>query len=597
MNIYEYTQGQITSYPHRTIELYGVRQFNQHDLLQRIAAYSDSHYTSSMYDDLGRRKPFYNINQRILHKQRTAEDIDTKDMSITTTRPAHYAKSLLISTANKAWMKRVNFAKTLNKMTEYRGRDGGLLVKRVMNDGVLDIEIVDLLTTITDPTDIPSGVKIQTMLMNPAELVDMKKRGWENVEDAIVLGTQTVDDVKKEGSNPSTEYIKVYVVEGVLPRNMVDAEAEDFTYSNQMHVITLYTTEDGDGNEKQEGITLYSTEKKASDFKYLPYEEVSGRSLGRGMVEQSFEAQMAINEVVINEKNTMEIASKSILVQPQGNGFTANNILTDVHDGSVLDYNIQAPTVLNSTPSSLGYNQTLLSSWQRQVSDQTSVQDVNTGNMPASATFRGMALQNQEANSIFELRREEMAIFLKEIYQDWIIPYLKEWVSTTEFLELELSPETMEKVINDYAYTKAKKKTHKRYFEGAYDKAEVGTKFLTMALDTEVEAQRIKSELKSSNKRWLKTNSSYLKDVEFQLDIVITDEQRVKQVYLANQIDILNTYLANKQAFMSDPNAMKMYNQIQQSLGLSPLENIEEEIQPNQEAQAQPVELESLEVA
>ena len=134
MNIYEYTQGQITSYPTRTIELYNTRQFNQYDLLNQIAAYTDSHYTSGQFDDLGRRKPFHNISNRILHKQRTAEDIDTKDIQLTTTRPDHYAKSLLMSVANKKWMKMVNFPLTLNKMTKNRGEQGGVLVKKVMKE-------------------------------------------------------------------------------------------------------------------------------------------------------------------------------------------------------------------------------------------------------------------------------------------------------------------------------------------------------------------------------------------------------------------------------------------------------------------------------
>ena len=591
MNIYEYVQGQIVSYPTREIELYNNRQFNQYELLNRIAAYTDSHYTSGQYDDLGRRKPFHNISNRILHKQRTAEDIDTKDIELTTTRPNHYVKSLLMTVANRKWMKLTNFAQTLNQMTEVRGRDGGVLIKKVKKDGQLYIEVVDWLTTITDPTDIPSGSKISEFKYNPAELIAMKANGWENVEEAIMMNEESKsnDDIKMTGANPGTDYITVHVIDGVLPKSMLDENAKDFEYSRQMHVVVLYTSE-VEGKKKQEGITLYATEKKEDQYKYLPYEKMSGRSLGRGMVEQSSQAQVGINEAVINEKNTMDIASKVILQSPNGNGINANNILTDLHDGAVLDYNISPISLLNTTPNSLSYNRTIIDGWNAQANNQTSVQDVNTGNMPASATFRGMALQNQEANSIFELRREEMGIFLKEIYTDWIIPHLKKWIKTQEFLEAELSSEEMKKVVDDYSYKKARREVDANYFAGKYNDLPPGTKFIQMALEQDIIAEDVKASLKSSRKLWLKAGDDYLDGIEFDLDIVITDEQRIKQVFLSNQVDVLNSYLANREIFANDPNAMKMYNDIQQTMGLSPLDSMDEPVQAPQEL-GQPVEL------
>ncbi len=595
MDIYSFAQQKITSYPSRVITLYGIRQFNQSELLNRIAAYTDSHYTTSQVDDLERRKPFYNITNRILHKQRTAEDIDTKDIFLSTKRPDHYAKSLLIQTANQAWMKRVNFAHTLNEMTEARGRDGGVLIRRSIRDGLLRVDVMDLLTTITDPVDIESGFKIQEMLMNPAEMVEMKANGWENVEDAIVMGLES--NMASEDSNTkNSDYVKVHVVEGVLPRTMIDETAEEFEYSTQLHIVVLYATTDDTGEELQGGLTLFANEKEGSDFKYLPYEKASGRSLGRGMVEQSMEAQVSINEVVINEKNTMEIAGKVTFAQPSGNGLSSTNILTDYHDGAVFDYNISAPQLINATPASLGYNQTMIGSWQTQVNNQTSVQDVNTGNMPASTTFRGMALQNQEANSIFELRREEMGIFLKEVYQDWVIPWLTKWVSTQDFLEMEMTSEQMQTVLDDYSYNSARKIVDAKYFNGGYDDAPAGTKFIQMAFDTEIEADKIKRDITKNGRVWLKPEAKYLDGVEFQLDVVITDEQRIKQVYLSNQVDILNTYLANRDALQSDPNALRMYNQIQETLGLSPLQNFDQGVQGQQEVvtQASPLQLEAV---
>lgn len=578
MNIFEYTQNQVTQYPTTTIDIGDFDTFNQYDLLNKIEAYTSSKYTKGSYDKLGRRKPFYNITRRLLNKQKEAEDIDTKDIQLTTTRPDHYGKALLMTVANKKWMKKVNFAKTLNELTETRGKFGGVLIKKVMVDGMLEIEVVDWLSTITDPNDIDSGVKIQELKFNPAELMNMKSSGWENVEEALRMSSE--DNV----DNTNSDYTTVYVVSGVLPRSMINDDAEEFEYSEQLQIITLSKSKDDKGDEKDDGIILYQKEGIDKAYKYLPYNKRSSRSLGEGIVESSIEAQVSINEVVINQKNTMDIAGKPIFQQPKGNS-AAKNIWTSIVDGDVIEYNQAPMSLIQSMPNSLGYNQTIQNSWQSQIDGASSVHGVNTGDMPASATFRGMALQNQEANSTFDQKKEEVDIFLREVYIDWIIPFLKTWIKKQEFLDAEIPADKLEKVLNDFTYNLARKTVNKKYQEGVYSDLPAGELFPTMALDIEIEQQRLMANM-PKDKLWTKSSKNYLDGIEFDLDIIITDEQRIKQVYVSNQIDLLNSYLANREAFTADPNAMKMYNAIQETLGQEPLEAIDQPI-TQQEAEPQ----------
>ena len=574
--IYEYVQAQITSYPQKELDL-KYRSFNQYDTLNKIVAYTDSHYTSGQTDERNRRKPFFNISNRILHKQRTAEDIDTKDINLTTQRPDHYAKSMLMSVANKKWMKLTNFPLTLNKMTETRGRFGGLLVKKVIKDGMVTIEVADLSQLITDPVDIASGTKIDPQKYNASELIDMKKSGWYNIDEAIALNE--MDD-----SRDNTDYIDVYIIDGVLPRTYKDENAEKNEYSHQMHVITLSTTLDDNGDEKTEGITLYCSETKENVYKYLPYENVSGRSLGRGMVEQSFEAQMSINEIIINEKNTMDVTGKALATVQGGSGIEGSNLLDGYVDGTAIKDDTGTLKPFQFQANNIGYNQTMRQAWTNNNDGQASVLDVNTGDMPASATFRGQALQNQNADALFGLRREEMGIFLQEIYRDWIIPYLKKWVKTQEFMEMELSAEDMQRVIEDYSYNVGQNLATKRYFDGKYDDAVAGTKFQQMALDADFEAQAVRDQLRSGDKNWIKSDSKYLDGIEFDLDILITDEQVNKQVFLSNQVDALNSYLANVQIIQQDPNAQKQMNSILNTMGQPQLQAMDAPVEEEGQA-------------
>ena len=566
--IYEYTQKEISAYPLKTVET-ASGSFNQYETINKIEAYTKSKYINGNRDSLKRRKPFHNVSNRILNKQRSAEDIDTKDIQLTTTKPDHYAKSLLMTVANKKWMKKVNFAKTLNEMTETRGKFGGVLVKKVMNQGLLNIEVIDWITTITDPVDIQSGVKIQQLKYNYAELLDMKKSGWSNVEEALLEVSERKED------NDTTEYLDVYIVNGVLPRTMIDDNANEFEYSEQMHVVVLFKTTNASGKEEQDGISLFEAENVDISYKYLPYKKLSSRSLGQGMVEASFEAQISINEAVINEKNTMDIASKTIFQQLKGNS-NAKNVWTDIVDGTVIDNNIAPMTLLNATPSSLGYNRTIVDGWQQQLNNETSVKESNTGDTPASATWRTSALDNQEANSIFELRREEMGIFIKEIYTDWIIPFLKTWIKKQEFIEGELSSDEMQRVLEDYAYKTARKKVDEKYFNGEYNNLPAGQKFPQMSLDTEIEKDLIMQDL-PKDKIWLKSDKKYLDGIEFDMDVLITGEQRNKQAEIVNKINLFNSYAMVRDSFNTDKNISTKLNEIAESLGQKPFEMIEQD--------------------
>ncbi len=575
MNIYEFVQEKVTAYPTTEITLHGHKQFNQYELINTIDSYRASLYTSGQYDDIGRRKPFQNEMNRILNKQQTAEEVDTKDISLETTRPHHYVKSFTMTLANRYWMKKANFAKTLNKMVEVRGAYGGVLIKKVMRDDVLNIDVANWSHIVTDPADINSGIKIEPFELSPAELMKKKEEGWGvgefegSIEDAIMLAEANQDDERNQ-KKTMTDYVTVYTVHGVLPRVYMDDEASMFDYSEQTHIVVLGGETD-DGEEA--GVTLFAAEDVEHPYKYLTYKDYPGRGLGQGKGEESIEPQISINEMAIAEKNAMEIAGKPIF---QADTDTVNvlknrNLITGVRDGTVLEHGGQPISLLNSTPNSIGQFANIITRYKQALDGQTSTLDVNTGNMPASATFRGQALQNQEANSLFELRREEMGIFLQEVYRDWVIPYLKTMLRDEEFITAKLSPEELQMVQKDYVQKMADKKINERLLNGEYDEMPAETKWIQINNDREQTVLLITDELKGKN--FIKSPKGYLDDVEFDLDIIITNEQRIKQVFLEIQVDALQTYLQNREAINTDPNARSMVAQIFETVGLPPLES------------------------
>ena len=155
------------------------------------------------------------------------------------------------------------------------------------------MEVVRWKNVITDQVDIKKGPIIEKHWMTPVQLEE-KRGAWDDkaIDEAIVL-------CKKKSKDSPRGNVLVYEVKGIFPKEYID---EGEGYSLQCHYLIA------DGKHE---ITLYSEELKESCYKYLPWEEVPGRALGRGIIEKGEEAQVWINDSVIAEKNACIVTGKA----------------------------------------------------------------------------------------------------------------------------------------------------------------------------------------------------------------------------------------------------------------------------------------------
>lgn len=559
-------------YPNRLITVVDGYEFNQHDQITEIELYTNSRFVNGNKDDANKLKPFYNITTRLLINQQSAEDIDTKDMVIETDYKDFYVQSFLLTKQNQKWMKESNFALTLNQMTEARGKYGGVLVKKVEDGDKLSIEVVDLVSAITDPVDILGGVKVLEHHFTPAQLKLKEKEGWKDVDAAIQYHSESNQSDVAEGENRDTfgDYIKVYEVHGVLPKSFVDENADEYEYSQQVHIICGL---EWGGEDADKSVPLFSEETDEQLFKYLPYRKVARRSLGWGVIEEARESQIWTNDAVYREKLAMEFAGTPILQSPVGNKMAGKNIRNTV-PGTVLKHTDGKPyTSVNFTPGGLQYFTTLKQSWDQQVSRATSTTDVNTGaGLPSGTAYRLGALLNEEANKPFEKRREEMGIFLNEVYQDWVLPFLIRQLQQGGQMAAELSFEEMRVVDEDMARHTARNRIFADYFAGKYNGLSVSERWMRMA-DDEVRYQNEQrlALSRTKNKRYFDYPADYFDGATYKLTVNITNEQKVKAVYLETISNILNTVATNPN-ILKDPVLNQLFNQIMESAGYSPVE-------------------------
>lgn len=529
----EYEQG--------TIELIDGLEFSQSQTLKMIEFYSNSKFLKGQRDELGREKPFHNVLNANVDVSIVATDIDTKDIQVIATAPESYTQAFLLGHEVKNWMRETNFAATLNDMGQTRPRYGGLLVKKCEYDNELEVEVVRWKNVITDQVDILKAPIIEKHWMTPFDL-DSKRGVWndEAIDDAIALCNKK----SKDGPRGS---VLIYEVEGVFPKSYI--EGNDDEYSRQCHYIIA---------DRKKELTLYSEELKESRYKYLPWERVPGRALGRGVIEKGEEAQVWINDSIMAEKNAMELAGKSI-VQTASKKYAGRNILTELDNGTILEHEDGKPfTRVELTPSALPVWQNLVQRWQGQFDRQTSVTDALRGETPPSGqAFRLQAMVTNQSASQFDYRREEMGIFIREIFMEWVLPYLIKKLKKAHTLVDDFSKDELDQIDEAYINSLIKKELEKAVKNGE----------IVDPIEIEQQKQEAMQKLaKTGSHRYLDVPQGFYDDIKVKVDIVTTGEQQNKQATLESLSNILQTVAANP-AILQDPVLSDIFYSIVETAG------------------------------
>lgn len=551
----------INNYYKESIDQIEGLSFSQWDTLKRVIFYSDSKYLEGNTDAKGRDIPFFNISNYAVNVAVRATDFDTKDITVVADNEDSSTQSFVINHELKDWFKKAKFANTLNEMGETRARYGGLLVKRVQRD-TLEIDVVNWKNTVTDQVDIDNGVIIERHWMSPIDL-SKKKKAWDNVDEAIEIMQQ-----KKREDGRSEDKVLVIEVEGEFDTSYITGdEQETGEYSLQKHFIA--------GWEDGEQVLLYSEEKKATDYKYLPWQKIPGRGLGRGVVEEAFEAQTWVNDAKVKEKEIMEYASKIGFksTDPQ----ITEQSLDDLDNGFILSLSGGDFAPVNTVSNAIPAFSNLIQSWEQQYRQASSTPEAITGEtMPSGTPFRSLAVQNQEARSFFDYRKEEMGQFIEEIINEWVIPYLIKKINKKHILTSDYTTEDIKKIDKAFGIKKANEKLVKDTLAGKVVTAE--------EYNRTVDAF---SEMQSTlgNTRFLEVPDKFFDNWQGRVTTVTTGEQYNKQVVLESLMTIMQMVQENPDIVKSPlfSRAVEL-----SGAGISPIQIYESTTQDNRAGQGTP---------
>lgn len=530
--------------------------FSQWQTLKKIEFYSNSKYLTGDKDELGRDKPFYNIVNYRVNVAVRATDIDVKDIKIISDNPNFAEYAFLYNHEAYEWMKQSDFSLFLNDFGQTRARYGGVLVKKCQykepgEQEELEIEVVPWKNVITDAVDIENGAITEKHYMLPNELAK-KKDVWDNVDKALKLITKQEKNQQKGTAKTETSRIPIYECTGVFPETYDPeiGEGGDETNFKMMRFVVA-----GEGGKQ---ILLFKEDLDESPYKYLSWEKVPGRGLGRGVVEEGFEAQRWTNDAVIGETNAMTLSGKVVMVTDSED--VGNNAITDLVNGSVIKVKRgESVQSLSLLPSSFPEFNNLKTSWDTQVQRSTNTFDAVTGEtMPSGTPLGSLAIQAQQASSYFDYKREEAGVFITELFNDWILPFLAKRINKEHILSSEFDNDELMKMDEAFATHLVNEEVKAKILSGMIVSPEeytAGIDFTKNKL-----AQR-------GNRRFLEVPAGWFKDFKPKVSVIVTKELKDIDVEKKN-LEYISMILARNPQAMQDPVMAKIVGRMAELSGI-----------------------------
>lgn len=532
--------------------------------INKIYAYLDSKHISGDTDSLGREKPFFNIATAARNIYYRATDIDRKNIEIIPTKSTHVGLAFTGTIHLQNWMRREDFGSFLNKWGMELAAFNDVVVKFVEVEGELHCMTIPWSRLIVDEINFDKNPKIEILEMTEAELkrrVVTHKYDKEMVEklcDALHARELTNHDQQDRKIN----YIKLYEVHLDGPLSYVTGKEEDKDrYEQQMHVISFVESKQ---KGRYDDFTLVSGREERDPYMLTSLLPSTDGSISlNGSVKNLFEAQWMMNHTVKSIKDQLDIASK-LIFQTSDTNFVNRNILSGVETGDILIHKVNEPlTSVNNASHDITIQQSFMEMWKGLSSEINGVSESMLGNTAPSVTaWRQVEALLQESHSLFELMTENKALCIERMLREFVIPFLKKQMDTTEEISATLEDHNISKLDAMYVPAEAMRRFNERAVKETIVALEADDdELLPSPYQGDVEEQEVKKELAPlGNQRFFKPSDiptkswkDELKDLEWELEINISGEAKDKQTVLttlstALQAVVNPAYANNQQA-------------------------------------------------
>lgn len=267
-------------------------------------------------------------------------------------------------------------------------------------------------------------------------------------------------------------------------------------------------------------------------------------------------------------KDSLDLASK-IVFQTSDQGFVGRNVLTAVEQGDILIHKPNEPlTLVNNTAHDIASLAAFREQWNILAQDITSTPDAIRGNtQPSGTAYRQVAVLQQESHSLFEIMTENKGLYLEEMLRTKIIPHIKKKMDTAEEIAATLEAQDLHRIDAAFVPVEVTRRMKANVKDFLLDKTEE-------LADPQALAHNIQNEMKASgNQRFFTTDelkrmnwSEVFKDLEWELDVEITNETVNKEAVFTTLTTVLQT-LATNPSVLQDPNMKLLFGRILEETG------------------------------
>jgi hypothetical protein len=558
-DIYSYVTTEESAF-NKPINLVDGWSWNFKDHIRRSFLYKNSQFYEKNEDR--KNRPFKNIIRPILNIQYRTEGFDVKDIELYVDDPKQYHKSFLVKKFHDTWARENEIDTFIDEVVESYIDYGAVLVKNV--NGVRP-EVVDLQTlAFCDQTDLLSGAFAIKHFFSPDQLRDMEKVGWGNEANGATIEIETLigladntkqQDVQGVDNQTPSKYIEIYEVHGQFDQKYLGGESDKPV--QMVQIIGYY--KDQTGNKV--GVTLFAKKEKLP-FKLLLRDKVFGRACGFGAIEELFENQKWTNSAEINIAEMLASASKT-LYKTADQAFKTRNNLSNKENGDVLvlgegkDIN-----QIDTSPRNLVVFNNAVAEWNQHAQVMGSAGESLDGTNPSSGTpFKLQELVTNEAKGIHIYRQGKIAVFIEEIYRDWVIPYIGKEISKDQTFLAELSSDEFQQIFDRVITNRSNAWQIEQILSGQVLTPEM--------VDTK--KQELQKELLSNgNKQFLSWVKDDFKDTKLKVRANIANKQKNLALLTDKVVNVLRQFIATPQ-IRQDPDMLKLLNVILESSGLSPI--------------------------
>ena len=503
--------------------------FSQYKLVKRIGLYANQIYPTGKLDSQGNYKYWFDIITPRINAEIKNVDFDTKDIILYSENNKDSSSIFLANAALKEWMRETGQAEKLNEAVEEGAGWGNVLLKKIKGGyEKCDLKNTYIINQTAKTIDETSVIERHEMTQSDLRA---KSDVWNNIEDVILkCGNKSLSaTLKSPSSGTQIPYYEIFERNGEISeealfeaQDKVGKEGASLGKSDVFVLAKIVCVGLGKKNDKDDKFILYADKISKMPYKEYHRGKYEGRWWRMGLYEILFDIQTRANEIGNQIARGLEWASKTFFKTK--NQLIVQNILSDLINGDI----IESEDLSQITVRMEGFDQ-LIADWNRIIKladDLANSYEVVTGEtLPSGTPFRLGGLLNINANKLFDFLREKLALAIKEVFEDWILPDVISNLKIKDILRLTGN--------SDYL---------KRFYEMAVDAWYIKN-LIVLGPHTSDEATTLKQakleEIKKYPEALVKLEKDTFAEVKPRVNVVITGEQ----VNLATDMETLSQFI------------------------------------------------------